>query len=725
MALSVRDINSVGDELLEGIVKSLLTCVIGPGITPFSTGKDGAREATFKGAANYPSEAEMWEGHWIFQVKYCDLGLGIKQARATIKSHINKELKKLEGYEYFKNNKCDNYIFVTNVPFTGQAHIGLHDYISEKAANYALSHFDYWDGEKIIALLNAHSAIKDSFFEPDGFLSISKQELARIEDIYVQPEQYEAIRGSLLQSRIVAVIGQAHIGKTITSKYLANDILGRKFLNQIYLVQEIDFVKKIPDISNSVIIFDDLFGDIDFQTIGYGTKIIKSLIAHNYLIVTSRDYIYSQARASRPALEELISNVQCLLQEGSYSSPKLAEILNKHLAMRRNELSPTLLSLLLDKQEMIVNELRFPHNIDLFVASLDDSIQTRSQLKGLVKSSKKIETVVLRWITNLPEAESTVILVCALFRFVGLNDLINIVGLIWGYGSEIVTETLNANQRIFNENDGYIRFAHPSFKLAIYWHFLKSQEHNVLQILLDILRNDYVSPFLKRQLTLPFQDNIKSFTSDDLIEIQNACSKVHKFQPLIWCQLIKQDHVFALEHFLKAYDAKTRRREKRRILANFVKSKKCATKSKMKNLVELLFSRRSSENHNLLDYLITTFAHEIKAELSKYISSLDESDPTQLDLKIRLLGVRGTQFPAKSIAELERLGNHQNAKIRRRIYSSLNVMSRGNEQKMYELLPVLLERENNRKNIGMLKASIQRYEKIAVNRIKKPNSVST
>jgi len=96
----------------------LLTCVIGPGITPFSTGKDGAREATFKGAANYPSEAEIWEGHWIFQVKYCDLGLGIKQARDTIKSHINKELKKLEGYEYFKNNKCDNYIFITNGNFS-------------------------------------------------------------------------------------------------------------------------------------------------------------------------------------------------------------------------------------------------------------------------------------------------------------------------------------------------------------------------------------------------------------------------------------------------------------------------------------------------------------------------------------------------------------------------------------------------------------------------------
>lgn len=153
MSIDIEKLNDLGDELFEKLCKSLLMSIIGPGVTPFSKGKDGAREATYFGKANYPSDAEQWEGEWIFQVKFCNLSCGLNTARNRIKSYINSELKKLEDYEYFKLNKCDNYVFITNVPFTGEAKKGLHDYIDTKKANYKLNNFAYWDGEKITHLV--------------------------------------------------------------------------------------------------------------------------------------------------------------------------------------------------------------------------------------------------------------------------------------------------------------------------------------------------------------------------------------------------------------------------------------------------------------------------------------------------------------------------------------------------------------------------------------------
>ena len=141
------DLNKLKASQFEKLIKTLLLEVIGKGVTPFSHGKDGAREATFQGKSDYPSKAENWDGHWIFQVKFSDVTLGIDKARDQIKYSINGELKKLEDYGYLSSNKCDNYIYITNVPFSGTAKIGLHDYIAKKRQSYKIKNFDYWDSE--------------------------------------------------------------------------------------------------------------------------------------------------------------------------------------------------------------------------------------------------------------------------------------------------------------------------------------------------------------------------------------------------------------------------------------------------------------------------------------------------------------------------------------------------------------------------------------------------
>lgn len=65
-------LNALGDVEFEGLVQALLKRIVGPGTTSFGPGRDGAREATFTGAAPYPSKIEEWAGDWIFQVKFHD-----------------------------------------------------------------------------------------------------------------------------------------------------------------------------------------------------------------------------------------------------------------------------------------------------------------------------------------------------------------------------------------------------------------------------------------------------------------------------------------------------------------------------------------------------------------------------------------------------------------------------------------------------------------------------
>ena len=82
-------------------------------------------------------------------MKYTDIGYGIKEAREKVKYLIDSELRKLTDYGYFERNKCDNYIYIVNVPFSGTVKTGLHDYISAKKKQYKVKNFDYWDAEKV------------------------------------------------------------------------------------------------------------------------------------------------------------------------------------------------------------------------------------------------------------------------------------------------------------------------------------------------------------------------------------------------------------------------------------------------------------------------------------------------------------------------------------------------------------------------------------------------
>lgn len=143
--------------------QSLIQKVVAPGAKVYGMGKDGAREATFKGKSNYPSEKECWDGDWIFQCKFHDtVQLGPKEARKQILLDLDDEISKIIEYDH----PCDNYILITNVTLTPVFQKGTKDKIDKEIIpkyKHVIKHIHVWGSDEICRFLDAFGDIRQTY----------------------------------------------------------------------------------------------------------------------------------------------------------------------------------------------------------------------------------------------------------------------------------------------------------------------------------------------------------------------------------------------------------------------------------------------------------------------------------------------------------------------------------------------------------------------------------
>ncbi|MGA9040465.1 MAG: hypothetical protein WB421_08015 [Terriglobales bacterium] len=158
------DLNRLGDKDFETLIQTLLKKVIGPGTTTFGAGPDGAREATFKGRAPYPSITEQWGGNWIFQAKFHDVTrIGPDKARQAVLKDLRAELDKVVN-KY--KTPCDNYILATNVPLSSVPVRGTHDQIASAIVPEFVEHIPHihvWGYDDIARFLELHSEVREPY----------------------------------------------------------------------------------------------------------------------------------------------------------------------------------------------------------------------------------------------------------------------------------------------------------------------------------------------------------------------------------------------------------------------------------------------------------------------------------------------------------------------------------------------------------------------------------
>lgn len=303
----------------------------------------------------------------------------------------------------------------------------------------------------------------------EGFSPISKDRFDELSQVYIPPAQFDGLLHILNSTRVVAIVGQPHVGKTSTALMLAQNLSLTTGIGHIYEADILDF-KEPPSISQSIIIFDDLFGDFEFESIGKRIKYISQLRNQgNYLIITSRDYIFREAEDNTKITEEIPQLASEIIQEGSYSTEQLVKILNNHLQIAKAEgrIKPEVETLVQTQSAHILNELRFPHNIKMFVVNCGAIQNPKTDLRMTIESSKKVSDFVFTLVERASENEQKVLMLCALFREIKVHQVQHLVSVI-GMPEDFFYRIVKENHRLMTLDLGErIRFNHPSFRQAI------------------------------------------------------------------------------------------------------------------------------------------------------------------------------------------------------------------------------------------------------------------
>ncbi len=180
------------DEEFENLVIRIGKEVLGIGCKTFSVGKDGAKDSSFSGTADYfPSKAAPWSGTFIIQAKHT------KVPNASCSDHdfsvnqtsiLSKEIARLK--EVMKTTAFDNYLLFTNRKLSGGAHPTI---VKMLQSGLEIKNVEIIGREDLDSFLNDYPHIADKFglFKFQAPLRFYEKELKEV--IIVFSEQSKTI----------------------------------------------------------------------------------------------------------------------------------------------------------------------------------------------------------------------------------------------------------------------------------------------------------------------------------------------------------------------------------------------------------------------------------------------------------------------------------------------------------------------------------------------------
>ena len=142
------------DTEFEILVALICSEILGTGTIVFSDGKDGGRDAEFKGTANnFPSNSKPWNGKIIIQAKHThrnNASCSESDFQSILKTSIIPAIQKLK-----KKKEIDYYLLFTNRKLSGVQHPKIEDIFDTKTGIenrvIGLEQIELW--------INLHSSI--------------------------------------------------------------------------------------------------------------------------------------------------------------------------------------------------------------------------------------------------------------------------------------------------------------------------------------------------------------------------------------------------------------------------------------------------------------------------------------------------------------------------------------------------------------------------------------
>ena len=304
-------IGAIGWYNFERLVQTLLKAVIGPGVTSFGGTKDGGRDATYDGAAPFPSEHTQWDGYWVFQAKHVDLETqGAKGARDALLKAFEKECKTILARRE-QQRQADNYVLVTDVPLTA----GNRAKLGELARDAGVEgNFHVVDGEEVCQFLDVHPQIRRSYPQLLGLADLDRifnREVYQRSEAYVEQWQprlatfvrtrpYDEALSTLAEHRFVVLDGPPEAGKSTIAAAVAMSHAAEGF--EIVDVRSPDdiFQQYRPE-QAQLFVADDALGSISFDprlTDRWSRDLAgvkHKLDSKHVLVWTARTYILQEA----------------------------------------------------------------------------------------------------------------------------------------------------------------------------------------------------------------------------------------------------------------------------------------------------------------------------------------------------------------------------------------------------------------------------------------------
>ena len=124
-------LENLTDNEFETLVALICSEILGTGTIVFSDGKDGGRDAEFKGTANnFPSKSKPWSGKIIIQAKHTNrnnASCSESDFQSILKTSVIPAIQKLK-----KKNEIDYYLLFTNRKLSGVQHPKIEDIFDTK-----------------------------------------------------------------------------------------------------------------------------------------------------------------------------------------------------------------------------------------------------------------------------------------------------------------------------------------------------------------------------------------------------------------------------------------------------------------------------------------------------------------------------------------------------------------------------------------------------------------
>ncbi|WP_299980296.1 hypothetical protein [Desulfobacula sp.] len=432
---------------------------------------------------------------------------------------------------------------------------------------------------------------------------------------------------------------------------------------------------------------------------------ISSLLKSNYIILTSRDHIFTDAKKAGELNEYIEENENTLIQEGSYSTDTLKNILSKHLCrkLRLGLISKTSFDFVITHEEMVVNALRFPHNIAVFVNELHEC-SSKKLLKNLVERSKRIESVVISWMNAFDDNDISILAALSLGGTLKLDHGLQLFD---NLDEEHFSSFIGKSNKLTAFEDAELRFRHPSYRIAYYKYFKEKEKDQSHQIVINILSDERLPVSFKKKYSVIFQEIVKELDTDTLVRILETKNTTIDAKQSIWARLVKR----MPEQIVDLYLQRNQKRRRWRVPKSLIKSKDFLKKKDIITFIEGLFSLREKSHQAFIDSLILSFSYGIRHDLDPFIERLEGDSIDQIRLKLGLLGSKGSLTGEEVLPAIFEYFNHNNAKVRRKAYSAFNSVYFESIGKHRKYVVQSYNRETSAKNKIKLLRIIDRTDK--------------